>query len=393
MRRRILLVVPFLICILPSLCTATFSIVAHDPETGEWGVAVASREVAAGAFVPWLEAGVGVVATQAMINPAFGVDGLALMRSGFSAEQTLAALLERDGEAAATRQLALIDAGGGVAVHTSESLASYAGYRSGEGFSVQGNCLVGEEVLVEMERAYLDTDGPLALRLLEAMRAGDRAGGDRRGRQSAALRVAREKSDIRGVTDCLVDLRIDNHPEATQELAEAFMHWSHQIMVHFYMSSENTADLARGETLLDWIVAYEKGKPEPDPTNLHRMATYFMYGDLVPDTALALRRDHLGLEWRDDVARLNSFAWWCFEHEVNLEEAEVLARRGVDLSEGVERANVLDTLAEIVNARGRRNEARTLIDDALELNPDSDYLQSQKTRFAEEEAVGQGRSG
>lgn len=382
---RILLTIPALICLLPSFCAATFSIVAHDSVTGEWGVAVASREVAAGAFVPWLEAGAGAVATQAMINPSFGVDGLAMMRSGFSAEQTLAALLDRDGEAVSSRQIALIDSDGGVAVYSSDKLASFAGFRSGEGYSVQGNCLVGEEVLVEMEQAFLETDGPLALRLLEAMRAGDSAGGDRRGRQSAALRVVREKSDIRRMTDGLIDLRIDNHPQATTELTEAFMHWSHQIMIHFYMSSENAVDHARGEILLDWIVSYEKAKPEPDPTNLHRMATYFMYGDLVPDTALALRRDHLGLDWRNDVARLNSFAWWCFEHDVNLKEAESLAQRGVDLSEGVERANVLDTLAEIVNARGRRNEARDLIDDALKLNPDSDFLKSQKTRFAKAE--------
>ncbi len=382
---RVLLALSFFALSGPAFSMATFSIVAHDPVTGEWGVAVASREIAAGASVPWLEAGTGAVATQAMINPAFGVDGLAMMRSGFSAEQTLAALLERDGEAALSRQIALIDSTGKVAVYSSDRLSGYAGVRSGEGYSVQGNCLVGEEVLIAMEKAYLETDGPLALRLLEAMLAGDRAGGDRRGRQSAALRVVREKSDIRRVTDNLIDLRIDNHPEATTELAEAFMHWAHQIMVHFYLSSDSPADLALGETLLNWIVTYEKAKPEPDPTNLHRMATYFMFGDLVRETAIALRRDHLGIDWLGDADRLNSFAWWCYEHGLDLEEAESLARRGVDLSQGKERANIMDTLAEIINARGRRDEARELIDDALELDPDSEHLKRQKVRFAKSE--------
>ena len=385
MFQRTILSVLIMICLIPTFCAATFSIVAYDPVAGEWGVAVASREIAAGAFVPWLEAGSGAVVTQALINPSFGVDGLAMMRNGFSAEQTLNALLDRDGGDVSSRQVALIDSDGNVAAYSSDKFGHYAGVRRGEGYSVQGNTLVGEEVLVEMEQAYLETEGPLALRLMEALRAGDNAGGDRRGRQSAALRVVREKSDIRRITDGLIDLRIDNHPQATEELVEAFMHWSHQIMIHFYMSSGNAFDHDRGEILLDWIVTYEQTKPNPDPTNLHRMATYFMYSDLVPETALALRRDHLSLEWRNDAEALNSFAWWCFEHNVNLVEAESLARRGVKLTNGTERANILDTLAEIVNARGRRDEAKRLIDKALKLDPKSDHLVGQKVRFAQPE--------
>jgi uncharacterized Ntn-hydrolase superfamily protein len=369
--------------LVPVACPATLSIVAYDPEAEEWGLAVASREIAVGAFLPWLEAGAGVVATQALISPAFGLDGLAMMRDGRSAEETLAALLEEDGEEAPGRQVALVDAGGGVAVFSGENIGSYSGSRQGEHYSVQGNTLTGEEVLTAMEDAFLQTDGPLALRLLAALTAGDEAGGDRRGRQSAALRVARANSGIRGQTDRLIDLRIDNHPDAPRELVEAFMQWAHQIMVFTYLESESDSDVARGETLMDWIVEYERGKEEPNPSNVHRMARFMMMTGVRPERALELRRDHFGDAWRDDPVALNRFAWFCFQYGVNLEEAESLARRGVELSGGADRANILDTLAEIVSAQGRTGEALGLIEQAIELAPETQYFKGQKLKFQE----------
>ena len=378
---RVCLVCIALFLLVPTVSPATFSIVAYDPEAEEWGIAVASREVAVGAFVPWAEAGAGVVATQALISPRFGLDGLAMMKSGSSAEEVLAALLETDGDEAGQRQVALIDARGHVAVFSGDRIGSAAGSREGEHYSVQGNTLAGEAVLDEMERAFLDTDGPLALRLLAAITAGDAAGGDRRGRQSAALRVARANSGIRGETDRLVDLRIDNHPNAPAELAEAFMHWAHQILMFNYLTSDDDSDLAKGELLVDWIVDHERSKEEPEPSNIHRMARYMMMSDVQPERALELRREHFDGAWRDDPMALNRFAWFCFQYRINLEEAEQLARLGVDGSEGSEKANVLDTLAEIVNAQGRTAEAVKLIDQAIELAPETEYFRSQKLKF------------
>lgn len=383
MTHRACLVCIVLALLIPATCPATFSIIAYDPEAEEWGLAVASREVAVGSFLPWLEVGAGVVATQALISPAFGLDGLAMMKAGSSAEQTLAALLEEDSEEAARRQVALIDAEGRVAVFSGDQIGRVSGSRQGEHYSVQGNTLAGEEVLSEMEKAFLSTEGPLALRLLAALKAGDEAGGDRRGRQSAALRVARANSGIRGVTDRLVDLRIDNHPNAPQELVEAFMQWAHQILVFSYLGSEKDSDLAKGDLLLDWIVDYERSKEEPDPSNIHRMARFLMMSELQPERGLELRRDHFGAAWKDDPAALNKFAWFCFQYGVNLHEAELLARRGVDLSEGADKANVLDTLAEVVNAQGRTAEALELIEQAVQLAPETEYFRNQKLKFEE----------
>jgi len=380
---RVLVACSLVILFVPATCLATFSIVAFDPEAEEWGIAVASREVAVGAFVPWLEAGAGAVATQALISPAFGLEGLAMMQAGVPAEQTLAALLEADGDDASQRQVALIDAEGRVAVFSGEQIGSVSGSREGPHYSVQGNTLASEEVLTEMERTFLETEGPLALRLLAALEAGDNAGGDRRGRQSAVLRVARANGGIRGQTDRLVDLRIDNHPDATQELVEAFMQWAHQILVFTYLGSDSDSDLSKGELLVDWILDHERSKAEPDPANVHRMARFLMMSEIQPERALELRREHFDESWQEDPIALNKFAWFCFQYGVNLGEAERLARQGVDLSEGADRANVLDTLAEIVNAQGRTAEAIELIEQAVELAPEIGYFRDQKLRFEE----------
>jgi uncharacterized Ntn-hydrolase superfamily protein len=377
-----------LVLLIPAACSATFSIAAYDAEAEEWGIAVASREVAVGAFVPWVEAGAGAVATQALISPSFGIDGLAMMREGRTAEETLAALLESDADEAEQRQVALIDARGGVAVFSGERIGSVSGSRKGVHYSIQGNTLASEDVLSEMEAAFLDTDGPLALRLLAAITAGDSAGGDRRGRQSAALRVARANSGIRGQTDRLVDLRIDNHPNAPEELVEAFMHWAHQILVFNYLESDDESDLVKGELLVDWIVDYERAKETPEPSNIHRMARYMLLSGLEPERALELRREHFDAAWQDDPMALNKFAWFCFQYGLNLEEAELLARRGVDASDGADRANVLDTLAEVVNARGRAKEAIELIEEAIRLAPETEYFRDQKRKF--EESLGSG---
>ncbi|MBC7224935.1 MAG: DUF1028 domain-containing protein [Anaerolineae bacterium] len=197
---------------------ATFSIVALDPANGDLGVAVASKFLAVGAVVPWAKAGVGAVATQALANLAYGPDGLRLMAQELSAEETLTRLLRDDPERE-HRQVGLVDARGRAAAHTGQECFPWAGHHVGEGFCCQGNILTGPEVVQEMARAFQTTQGELAERLLAALLAGDEAGGDRRGRQSAALLVVREGGSYGGTLDRYIDLRVDDHPTPVQELA------------------------------------------------------------------------------------------------------------------------------------------------------------------------------
>lgn len=196
---------------------ATFSIVALDPANGDLGVAVASKFLAVGAVVPWARAKVGAVATQALANLAYGPEGLRLMAEGLSAGEALEHLLREDPERE-HRQVGLVDAQGRTAAHTGRECFPWAGHHVGEGFCCQGNILAGPEVVQEMARAFQTTHGELAERLLAALLAGDEAGGDRRGRQSAALLVVREGGSYGGTLDRYIDLRVDDHPTPVQEL-------------------------------------------------------------------------------------------------------------------------------------------------------------------------------
>lgn len=198
---------------------ATFSIAAADPATGEVGVAVASRFFAVGTVVPWAKAGVGAVATQASANTSYGPDGLDLMARGLTAEEALKVLLRRD-EGRDRRQVGLVTAAGGSATFTGPGANAWAGGRQGPGYAVQGNILAGEAVVAGMEKSFLSSAGkPLAERLLAALAAGDAAGGDSRGRQSAALLVCRAKGGYNGFTDRAVDVRVDDHADPFRELA------------------------------------------------------------------------------------------------------------------------------------------------------------------------------
>lgn len=197
----------------------TFSIVAFDPVEQALGVAVASKFLAVGAAVAWAEAGTGAVATQAFAKIGFGPDGLALMRSGQSAAETLAALL-RDDPKAADRQVGIVDARGGAAAHSGADCFDWAGHVIGEGFTCQGNILAGPQVVEAMAAAFRATSGPLEDRLFAALMAGDQAGGDRRGRQSAAIRVAKPNGGYGGDTDRYLDLRVDDHADPVPELGK-----------------------------------------------------------------------------------------------------------------------------------------------------------------------------
>jgi uncharacterized Ntn-hydrolase superfamily protein len=196
---------------------ATFSIVAFDPGTDSLGVAVQSRFLAVGSVVPWARAGVGVVATQAMANYNYGPRGLDLMSEGNSAEQTVEALTSAD-EDREHRQVGIVDARGRAATFTGTECFDWAGGITGEHYAAQGNILVGKETVEAMAKAYEEKDGDLAARLLSALDAGQGAGGDSRGKQSAALLVVREGGGYGGDNDRVVDLRVDDHPEPIREL-------------------------------------------------------------------------------------------------------------------------------------------------------------------------------
>jgi uncharacterized Ntn-hydrolase superfamily protein len=208
----------------------TFSIVAADPLAGDWGVAVASRFPCVGAVVPWAKARVGAVATQSWANTALGPDGLGLMGEGVSADDALGRLLEED-EGREDRQVGFVDAAGRVATFTGSKCMTWAGGATGPGFAAQGNILVGEAVVAELVRGFSETAGDLCDRLLAALLAGDAAGGDRRGRQSAALLVVREGGGYEGRNDRYIDLRIDDHPDAPHELARLFEVWDTTMLI------------------------------------------------------------------------------------------------------------------------------------------------------------------
>jgi uncharacterized Ntn-hydrolase superfamily protein len=196
---------------------ATYSIVARDSATGEIGVAVQSHWFSVGTAVPWAEAGVGAVATQSFAEPAYGPLGLELMRMGRSAPQALQALVTTDPDSA-VRQVAMIDAQGRVAAHTGSRNVQAAGHHVGHGYSVQANLMENASVWPAMARAFETAKGDLAERLLQALEAAERAGGDVRGRQSAAIVVVRGTSTGRPWADRLFDLRVEDNPAPVAEL-------------------------------------------------------------------------------------------------------------------------------------------------------------------------------
>jgi uncharacterized Ntn-hydrolase superfamily protein len=208
----------------------TFSIVAFDAATGDLGVAVASKFPCVGAVVPWARAGVGAVATQSWANTDFGPDGLGLMGGGLPAGAALDAVLEPDADRE-ERQVGFVDAGGGLATFTGANCMDWAGGRTGDGFAVQGNILAGEAVVASMADGFARTEGDLCDRLLAALLAGDAAGGDRRGKQSAALLVVRDGGGYEGRNDRYIDLRVDDHPDAPAELARLFGVWDTTMLV------------------------------------------------------------------------------------------------------------------------------------------------------------------
>lgn len=222
----------------------TFSIVACDLEEQAWGVAVASKFPAVGAVVPWAQAEVGAVATQSFANTSFGPRGLALMAEGLSAQEILARLLEDDPERE-LRQVGVVDAKGSSATFTGGGCFNWAGGVAGNGYAIQGNILKGGRVVPAMEKTFLKTKGSLPKRLHAALLAGDRAGGDKRGRQSAAMYVVKPNGGYGGYTDRWLDYRVDDHEDPIPRLGELLK--MHEL--YFGKSPETDRAALKGKTL------------------------------------------------------------------------------------------------------------------------------------------------
>ncbi len=199
----------------------TFSIAAYDSKNKDFGVAVASKFVAVGSVVPYAQAMIGAVATQAWANVSFGPKGLELLQRGEEARDALEILLGEDVQRE-DRQVGIVDSLGGAAAHTGKKCFDYAGHIEGEGFCCQGNIITGREVLDAMSGAFQGSDGELVDGLLAALEAGQRAGGDKRGQQSAAILVVRPNGGYMHLSDRYIDIRVDDHPKPIEELRRVF---------------------------------------------------------------------------------------------------------------------------------------------------------------------------
>jgi uncharacterized Ntn-hydrolase superfamily protein len=199
----------------------TFSLVALDGEARQWGIVVASKFLAVGAIVPWAQAEVGAVATQAFANIPYGPDGLGLLAGGATAQETIDRLTAADTERD-QRQIGVVDAAGGSATFTGPGCFDWAGGRAGDGYAAQGNLLAGPAVVAALADTFESTEGPLVERMLAALAAGDEAGGDRRGRQSAAVIIRAAGGGYGGDNDRMIDLRVDDHPDPVTELQRLY---------------------------------------------------------------------------------------------------------------------------------------------------------------------------
>jgi len=206
----------------PDPVVATYSIVACDLASGQWGVAVQSKFLAVGSVVPWAEPHVGAIATQSYANPRYGPDGLALLREGRSAQEVVDALTAADADGA-QRQVGIVDGGGGSATFTGDACHDWAGGRTGDGYAAQGNILVSEAT-VDALAVTFESNGHLELaqRLIECLAAAQAAGGDRRGQQSASLLVVEKDAGYAKLSDTVVDLRVDDHERPIAELRRLF---------------------------------------------------------------------------------------------------------------------------------------------------------------------------
>lgn len=338
----------------PAVSVATYSIVARDPETGDLGVAVQSKFLAVGAVVPWAKAGVGAIATQAYANTQFGPEGLELLGRGMTARDAVDSLIHMDGDAA-SRQLGIVDAAGNAYAHTGTACQPYAGHLTGSGYTVQGNLLAGESVLTAMARTFEATQGDLADRMLAALDAGERAGGDRRGRQSAALLVVRKEGGYAGFDDRFIDLRVDDNPLPLAELRRLYSLWSQTFLFDARLRSVEAFRRDRN------FSAAER--------EMQRLV----------GSMNALLRDR-----PDDAEVLSQVAMTLAANSIDPERALDLAKRAAKLSPG--KLSILSTLAECHFALAHYDEAVAIGSELVTKDPANDAYWKQLQKFKDGKA-------
>jgi uncharacterized Ntn-hydrolase superfamily protein len=275
----------------------TYSIVAHDPESGELGVAVQSHWFSVGPIVPWARAGVGAVATQANAEVSYGPRALTLLAEGLDAHAALEQLTNED-PGAAGRQVAVVDAGGRVAAHTGDSCIPYAGHATGEGFSCQANIMVNDDVWPAMHEAFEIATGPLAGRLMAALDAAEDAGGDARGRQSAAIVIVPATGEAWRTA---VSLRVEDHPEPLTELRRL-------LVIHDAYRLADAADGLVNEGRHDEAAALYREASALAPGN-HELLFWaglgtVQAGEADAGVAQVKRAIELHPGWRELLARL-----------------------------------------------------------------------------------------
>jgi uncharacterized Ntn-hydrolase superfamily protein len=327
----------------------TFSIVAFDSVTQELGVAVQSKYFSVGTDVPWAEAGVGAVATQARVDPSFGPKALALLKAGLSAAEAMRALAAID-SVWDSRQVGIADAHGGIATWTGSKCLDWAGGEHGPDFACQGNILAGSPVVAGMARAYRETKGEMAERLLAALDAAQAAGGDKRGMQSAALLVVRPSVTRPQFAQRYIDLRVEDHKTPIKELRRLLeiQEGFHGADNHFTYADEYQAQ-GRGD-----LAARERER-----------------------VAEILRR---ALDRSErDASMLNGLAWACATHDLYLAEAVKAAERASTIEP--RNVDILDTLAESYFRSGNATKAIEVESRAATIDPKSQYLKDQIARF------------
>ena len=328
---------------------STFSIVAYDSVTQELGVAVESKYFSVGTVVPWAEAGVGAVATQAQVKAAYGPEVLARLRKGEAPDAILRTLATKD-SAWASRQLGIADARGRVASWTGPKCNDWAGGTTGAGFACQGNILAGPAVVDAMAKAFRETKGELAERLVAALEAAQAAGGDKRGQQSAALIVVRPSARHPEYGQRYVDLRVEDHATPIAELRRLWhVHQGfHGAGAHMEMAAEYEAGGRRD------LAARERER-------VHE---------------ILLRALDRG---ERDASMLNGLAWACATHDLELADAARAAERAVELEP--KSTDILDTLAEVYFRMGQVDRAIEVETRAAAIDPKSQYLKDQIARF------------
>ncbi|MEO0247305.1 MAG: DUF1028 domain-containing protein [candidate division WOR-3 bacterium] len=336
--------------LVPKVSYGTFSIVACDTARGEVGVAVASKFLAVGSVVPFADVEAGAVASQAFGNPNFGPVALNMLREGISPDSIIRYLSSID-TLFDRRQVGIVSSRGVSASWTGKSCIAFAGHVNGYFYAIQGNILVGDTVLKAMERAFLESEGEdLPERLIHALEAGDHAGGDARGKQSAALLVMRKNGGYAGLWDKYVDIRVDDHPDPIPELKRIYSLWQRFFLLDAY---GRIGDLYAKE-----------GKKDK--------------AELEYKKAMQIMEQVLS-ENPDDPDLLNEVAWFMVLRDIRLKDARMLIDKAMAIKP--DDANILDTAALIYFKLGMRKKAIELESRACSLDPENKYFKEMLEKF------------